>query len=57
MNAFHHWYNIDNESSGCYHSRVVKPFWLESDEFSDGIFRSCRDASAVRESEFPVDDK
>lgn len=24
VNAEHHWYNIDNETSGCYHCEVTK---------------------------------
>jgi hypothetical protein len=24
VGAEHHWYNIDNKTSGCYHCRVVR---------------------------------
>lgn len=33
----HRWYNIDNESSGCYHCGVVRPgqLWRANDGLSD----------------------
>jgi len=32
VGGLHHWYNVDNEQSGCYHCRVVRPgqLWRQS---------------------------
>jgi GNAT superfamily N-acetyltransferase len=38
VGAAHHWYNIDHESSGCYHCEVVRPgqLWKHG---RDGVLR------------------
>jgi hypothetical protein len=32
VGGWHHWYNIDDSSSGCYHCQVVRPGRLSSDD-------------------------
>jgi hypothetical protein len=34
VGGWHHWYNIDDESSGCYHCEVVRPGQLWNDSAS-----------------------
>ena len=32
VGGWHHWYNVDDSSSGCYHCEVVRPGRLWNDE-------------------------
>ena len=47
VGGWHHWYNVDDGSSGCYHCEVVRPGLARSSGPSDLVRRGKRSARSA----------